>query len=179
VLDEVLLARAVGQNGVLEFPGRVQLVVAGEQVRLELPLVVLLTHEVAAEDFEPTVPLPDFFPEIGRPVAAFGVYGVACGAVVTLVERQELSGWPREPRDHEDVAVAHGEVDEGAAGPVQERLGGFALRLRVAVEAVLVDGILDALREVGLEFNRGDRDTVQEQDEIDAVLVLERVPDLP
>ncbi len=61
----------------------------------------------------------------------------------------------------------------------QQRLGGLALGLGVAVEAVLVDGVADALGEVGLQFRRGHRQAVEEQHEVDAVLVVQRVAHLP
>ena len=88
MLDQVLRAGTVFEHRGLEFPGGVQLVVAGEQVRLELPLVVLLAHEVAAKDFEPTVPLPDFLPQV-RGAVPRGIHWVASRTLVSLVERQE------------------------------------------------------------------------------------------
>ena len=44
---------------------------------------------------------------------------------------------------------------------------------------VLVDRVINGLGVVGLELNCGDRDAVEEEDEINAVLVVERVLDLP
>ena len=49
----------------------------------------------------------------------------------------------------------------------------------LAVEAVLVDRVADALREVGLQLDRGHRHAVEEQHEVDAVLVVQRVAHLP
>jgi hypothetical protein len=48
----------------------------------------------------------------------------------------------------------------------------------MAVEAILVDGIVYALRKVGLELHRRDGDAVQEEDDIEAVVALQRVADL-
>ena len=55
----------------------------------------------------------------------------------------------------------------------------LSLRSRVAVEAILVDGVLDALGEIGLQLSGSHRQAVEEQHEVDAVLVRQRVADLP
>jgi hypothetical protein len=70
-------------------------------------------------------------------------------------------------------------VDQRAAVEAQERLGRLALRVRQAVEAVLVDRVADRLLEVGLELDRRDRQAVQKQHLIDAVGVVQRVAHLP
>ena len=46
-------------------------------------------------------------------------------------------------------------------------------------ETMLVDGVANALREVGLEFHRRHWQAVQEQHEVDAVLVVLGVMHLP
>jgi hypothetical protein len=42
----------------------------------------------------------------------------------------------------------------------------------MAIKAVLVDGVANALGEVGLEFDRGHRQTVEEQHQVDAVFAM-------
>lgn len=69
-------------------------------------------------------------------------------------------------------------VHERAARKRQERLGALSLRRGQAVEPVLIDRVVDRLREVGLQFSRCDRDAVEEQDEVQAILVLDRVSQL-
>ncbi len=59
-------------------------------------------------------------------------------------------------------------MDECPVRERQERLGRLTLRLRVPVEAVLVDRVLDGLGEVGLQLDRGDRDPVQEEGKVEA-----------
>ncbi len=66
-------------------------------------------------------------------------------------------------------------MHQRAAGEGEERLGGLSFGDWKAVETVLVDGVLHALREVCLELGGGDGDAVQEQHEIEAVLVVRRV----
>ena len=78
-----------------------------------------------------------------------------------------------------DFGVTDGEVDQGPAREAEQWLGGLAFRLRSAVEAVLVDGVADALGEVRLELDGGNRDAVEEEDQVEAVLVVQRVADLP
>jgi len=99
--------------------------------------------------------------------------------VIAAIEWQEARGRPPQLRRHVNFAVAYGEVDERTARQAEQRLGPLPLRLRVAVEPVLVDGVFDPLGKVRLQFGRGDGDAVQEQHEIDAVLVMLRVLDLP
>ena len=64
-------------------------------------------------------------------------------------------------------------------GKLKQRLGVLALRLRVAVEAVLVDRVLDALGEVGLQLDRRDRQAVEEEDQVERILVGLRIVNLP
>ena len=104
---------------------------------------------------------------------------VAGGAVVALVEGQEARGRPVQPGRHVDFAVADREMHQRAAGEGQQRLGGLALGAGEAVEAILVDRVVDALREVGLQLDRGHRQAVEEQHQVDAVLVVQRVAHLP
>jgi hypothetical protein len=47
------------------------------------------------------------------------------------------------------------------------------------IKPILIHGIVDPLREVGLQLGGGDGDAVQEQYEVDGVLVVCRVVDLP
>ena len=61
----------------------------------------------------------------------------------------------------------------------EQRLGGLALRLGMAIEPILINRVADTLRKVCLEFDRRHRDAVQEQHQIYTVLVLLRVVDLP
>ena len=61
----------------------------------------------------------------------------------------------------------------------EQRLGSLAFGFGMPVEAVLVDRVADALREVGFQFDRRHWQTIQEQHEVDAVLVLLGVMHLP
>ena len=98
---------------------------------------------------------------------------VAGAAGVTQVEGQELRGGPQQPRGHVHQPVADGEVHQRAAREVEQRFGaGLALGARNAVEAVLVDGQVHVLREVGLDLGGGHRDAVQQQHEVDDVVVV-------
>ena len=64
-------------------------------------------------------------------------------------------------------------------GKERSGLGCQALGLRQAIEAILVDCVADALGEVGLELRRGHGQSVEEQHEVDAVRIVERVAHLP
>ena len=179
MLNQVLAARPVVEHGGLELSGRVELMKPGEDDLLDLLLLVLLSDQVAAEDFEPALPLPDLLPQVGGAMAAVRVHRVAGPAVVALVERQEHRVRAVQPGRHVNFAVAHGEMNQRPVGKGEQRLGGLALGPWMAIEAILVDRVADALREVGLELGRRHRQTVQEQHQVDAVLVVQRVPHLP
>ena len=88
VLDQVFPARPFGEHGGAQLAGGVELVIAGEDQRLDLLLRVPLRDDVAAEDFEPAVALPDLLPQVARRMPV-RVRRVARAAVVALVERQE------------------------------------------------------------------------------------------
>jgi len=179
VLDEVFGARTVREHGGLEPAGHVELVVAGEDDLVDLVLLISLPDEVSAEDLEPALALPDLLPEIGGAVTAGGIYRIPRAAVVAPVEGKKARPFPFEPGRHVDLGIAHREVDEGTAGEGEERLRRLPLRLRIAVVAILVDCVAHALGEVGLQFRRRHGDAVEEEDEVDAVLVVERVTHLP
>ena len=99
--------------------------------------------------------------------------------MVALVERQEARRRPFEARRHEDFFVADREMHQRPARKAQQRLGVLAFRLRVAVEAILVHGVLNALGEIGLQFDGRDGQAVEEENEVERILVRLRVVNLP
>jgi hypothetical protein len=64
VLDEELSARPFLQNLGLQLPGGVELVITREDDAGDLLLVVAPGHQIAADDLQPTVALPDFLPKV-------------------------------------------------------------------------------------------------------------------
>ena len=78
-----------------------------------------------------------------------------------------------------DFGVADREMHDCAAWEAQQRLPVLALGMRRPVEPILVHGVLNALGEVRLELDGRDRQAVQEEDEVDAVLVRRRIAHLP
>ena len=128
-----------------------------------------LAHEV-----EHAVARPGLLPEIGGRVAlARGRHGRIAGAAeLALVEGQEARLRTGELGGDVDQVGVHGEVREAAAVG-EERLA------RVAVGLVLADRVLDVLAvERVLELGGEDRDAVQEQHQVEALLVLRAVADL-
>ena len=115
MFDQVFAARSVGQHGGEQFAGGVELVEAGEDPAGELLLVVAARHDVAAEDVEPGVGLPDLLPEIGGG-GAVGVGRIAGAVVVAAVEGQEDAVGAGEAGAHLHLAVADGEMHQRAAG---------------------------------------------------------------
>ena len=178
MLHEVPGTRSVGEHGRLQLACHIELMKTRKDDGLDLLLVVTLGDEVPAQDLEPAIARPHLLPEVRRAVAACGIHWIAGGPVVALIEGQERGSRTGQPGDHVDFAIAHGEVHHRTARKRQQRLGGLALGIRHAVKAILIDRVVDALCEVGLEFRRGHRNAVQEQHEVDAVLVVQRVVEL-
>jgi len=81
VLDEELAARALFKNLGLKLAGGVKLVIAGENDFRDLLFLVAPGDQIAAQDFQPAIALPNFFPQIARAVA-MRVRRVALRAVV-------------------------------------------------------------------------------------------------
>lgn len=108
-----------------------------------------------------------------------GVGGITGGSVIAAIKGEETCGGTVKTGGHHDGGIADGEVDESAVGEAEE---GICRRLtlwaREAVEAVLLDGIIDGLGEVAFEFAGGDGDAVQEEDEVEGVFVVQGVADL-
>jgi len=172
VLDQVLLPRPFGQHRLHQLAGGVQLVIAREQDGTDLLLLVALGDEVAGDDFQPAVTLPDLLPQVGGAVA-LAIGRVAGTAVVALVERQEIGAGALQPGGHHHRAVADRKMHQRAAREVQQRFGKrLALRLGDAVETVLVHRRVDVLGEIGLELGGRHRNAVEEQHQVDDVVVV-------
>ena len=116
VLDQILAPGTIGQHRTLDQAGSIELVIAGEDQVADLLLLVPAGDQIAPEDFEPALTLPDPLPEIGRPMTALGVHRIPGSAVVTLVEGQESRGRPRELGRHLHLVIADGEVNERPIG---------------------------------------------------------------
>ena len=170
MLNQILLAGTFFQDSRLKFASHVQLVIARKQTPLQLFLVVAFVNQITSENFQPAFTLPDFFPQIRRHVSV-GIRRVSLGSVVAFIEGQELRLRTFQPRCHADFATTHSEVNHRTTGKRQQRFRVLSLRLRVTVQPILIDRIVDALSEIGFQFDRGDRDSVQEQHQINAVLI--------
>jgi hypothetical protein len=179
VLDQVLAARSVGRNGGLQLACHIELVKAGKDQFLDLRFLVAHRDDVAAENLQPAFPLPHLFPKVGRAVTALRVHRVASRTVVALVEGQEVCGRARQLGHHGRFAVADREVHQGPAGKGEQRLGGVSLGTGQAVEAILIDGVVHALGEIGLQIDGGDRNAVEEQPQVDAVFIVKGILHLP
>jgi hypothetical protein len=64
-------------------------------------------------------------------------------------------------------------VDHRPAGEGEQRLrASFPFHGRQPVKAILVNRIVDALGKVGLQLGRRDRNAVEQQDKVEAVLMV-------
>ena len=105
---------------------------------------------------------------------ATGHRRVARAVFVAPVEGQKARPEPAQPRGHPDLVRTDGEVHERALLPAED--GG----LRVAVLLVLLDRVVDALPgELVLQLGGDDRDAVEEQHEVQLVVVVRVVAELP
>ena len=119
VLDQITQARAFLQHRFDQQPGDGQLVVAGEDEAADLLGLVALGDAVTTQDLQPALAFPHLLPEVGRGVAgAERIAGAAVGptGIGAAVEGQELGAAALQPGGHLHLAVAHGEVHQGAAG---------------------------------------------------------------
>ena len=134
VLDQILAARALPRS-TAAWSLRVTSSwwKRGKMIRVDLLLLVPLGDEVAAEDFQPALPLPDLLPEVGRAMAARRVHRIARRAVVALVEGQEHAS-PGHPACV-TIATSLLLTAKCTSAPLREgeqRLGGLPFGLRVA-----------------------------------------------
>src|SRR6266436_3301721 len=88
MLNEELAACPFFQKLGLQPPGAIELVVAGESDADDLLFVVAPGHQIAPDDLQPAIALPDLLPEVAGAVTG-GIGRVSLRAVVTLVEGQK------------------------------------------------------------------------------------------
>ncbi len=146
-----------------ELPHAIKLVVAGEDHRLphylfaaEL-LLLNLEMDEPRQDVQKTVPLQNFFPQVGGLIAV-GILRVARATSAALVKGQEVGTAARQAGGHIDLVGIDGEMDQRALLELEDQVGW------IAVVLVLRDRIAPGLGRHGvLEFHRGDRDSVQAQ----------------
>ena len=178
MLHQVFLAWPFLQHALLQEPGDGELVVAGEKDPGDLLFLVALGDAIAAQDLQPAFAFPHLLPEVGGLVAiteGIAFAAVLAAGVAAFVEGQKHGAKAGEIGAHAHLAVAHGEMHQGATGEGEQGLGGLAGWFGVAIFFVLVDRVFDGLGVVGLEFDRGHRDAIEEQHQINAVLVVQRV----
>ena len=169
VLDQVAAARAVPASVGQELADDIQLVEAREDLRLALAVAArVLSHEqrgVVLDDLGEAVAAEHLSPEVVG-LDAVGIGRVAGTALVALVEGQEPGLASVELGAEADLGVVNCEVGEGAP-EAEDQL------LRAAVPAVLLDRVLDRLLgEAVLELERGDRQAVDEEAEVEGELRL-------
>ncbi len=160
VLDEVGVAGSLGSGRRLHAQHGVPLVVAGEDhARRLLGALGRLVHVHEAPQYvQPGVALPHLLPQVGGGMSG-RVGRVAGPPLVAPVERQEECAGAGQPGGHGHPLRVDGEVDHsGGQGPVP----------RVAVAAVLGDGVVDApAGEWVLQLGRGHLHAVDEQGQVD------------
>ena len=123
------------------------------------------------------VPAKDVLPKIGSiitiRIVRISLAADSAGTVAPLVEGKEICPGTFEAGGHIYICKVNGKVDQDAL---------FKCKYSIpagAVELVLGDGICSILTgELALQLHGYNRNTVQEQDDIDAVLTLERVMEL-
>jgi hypothetical protein len=151
VLDEIPRARTLGRDMGQNPVHPVALVEARKHLLALLPpgLGILLLDDlrVVFEDVRQAGRSEDFFPEIIC-LQAGRVGRIARAVVPTLVEGQKPGAFTAQLGTHAHLGVVHSEMNHAA--PELEEL--FA---RVAVAAVLLDGVLDGLLgKAVLQFKR-------------------------
>lgn len=160
MLDQVGLADAILFGISQDAAHHVQLVVTGEEQRLALlaRLLVFLDGELGEllDDVGQAAARQNIVPEVGRFVA-FRIDRVALAEVKPLVERQEIAVIPGQLGTHVGLVRVHRKVDQTAA-KFEQRL------TRIAVSAVLLDGVVDVLAGPGVfQLQRGNRQAIDKE----------------
>ena len=117
------------------------------------------------DNIQPTVALPDFFPEITSLISRLilVIVWIAFAAFVTRIEGQEESLITRKPRGHIHVIGIDGKMHERAFFELNE---GSSDR-RNAVLDILLNSVTRTLsRESVFEFNRSNGQAVERQEHI-------------
>ena len=176
VLDEIALSRA-GPTGIgNELSHAIELLVAWEDQRFPAGLAAVLVFlldfvDKLAHQIKHTVARPCLLPEIRSGIAGLRRRHrrVSRAAVVALVERKEARFGTGETGGDVDQIRIDGEMRQTSAKG-EQRLS------RVTIFLVLADRVLHGLAaEQVLEFSGENGDTVQKQNQIEALLVLRAV----
>ena len=142
-------------------------------------LPALQQHE-SMEDAQPVVPLHDPVPKITDRVFTFRSGWIAGSTVIAPVEGQEKCGLTGQSGGHVDFRIGQGEVHHRAPPEAQQWLHAARGRtLGLALHPILLPGGLHRLGEVGLDLHRGHRQAVDEEHQIDGVLVVQGIAQLP
>src|ERR1700722_9513016 len=68
---------------------------------------------------------------------------------------------------------------QSAIWETEQRLGGaLPSRSRIAVKSVLIDSVVDGLREIALQFASRDRNAIEKHDQVNRIFVMQRITDL-
>src|SRR6185437_7038354 len=111
MLNEILAARSILQDCLLELAGDIELVESREDDRGELVLLVTHPNEIATQDVQPALAKPDVLPQI-RSRMSGRIGRIAGTTVVSLVEGQEVRGRAHELRRHVHFAIADSEMHQ-------------------------------------------------------------------
>ncbi len=169
VLNEVVVAGALGLGVVDEATDGVELVVAGEDEGFfDVPFgscgggeggfFGFQVHE-AGEDVEEAVSGEDFVPEVAG-ADVVGNRGIACAVVVAAIEGQEGGGGAFELGGHDDGIGIGSEVDKAAFFEGEEGFFG------VAVLVLLADVLGGLAAHRVFEFDADDRETIKREDNV-------------
>jgi len=119
VLDQVFMSGSFGKHRCQQLAGGVQLLIAGEDHTGDLLLFVTSGNQIAADDLQPALPLPDLLPQVGGTMATL-VSRVARRTVIPLVEGKENCGRPLQPGGHPDFRIADRKMDQRPTGEVKQ-----------------------------------------------------------
>lgn len=110
---------------------------------------------------EPTFPRPDFIPQIRRR-KTIRIRRIAGSAMITAIEGQKCRCRPGQVGCHPDLSLTDGEMNQCSARETQQWFNLPPLRMRISVEAVLIDCIFNTLRKVRFQLYGGDGHAIDE-----------------
>ena len=178
MLNQIFVPRPFAARRADEFVHHIPLMVAREDQRFlaelpPLPIFALLDLQVyvAAQNRQQVGWHQHLVPQVigGVLIHILGCIVARTAILGALVKRQEYGVRTFETRGHIHLVLAHGEMHQRTTLEGQQRFSFLGDRInRQARGFVLMNGVVHRLLEFGFQLQRCDRQTVDEQHQIDA-----------
>ena len=179
VLNQIIMTHTFGSGICDQIANSGELVIAGKNERFsggrfargDIGTFFHMKVDKPVDNIQPTVALPDLFPEITGLVSRLilVIVWIAFTAFITRIKRQEESLITRKPRRHIHVIGIDGKMHERAFFELDK--GGSDGRN--AVLDILLNSVTRTLtRKSVFEFNRSNGQTIERQEHINRMIAI-------